>query len=61
MTHSATKWIGGHGTTIGGVIIDSGNFNWNNGKHPRPRVLVCMPAEQLFWHCADHAAKPDSA
>ncbi|MCX7984257.1 MAG: O-acetylhomoserine aminocarboxypropyltransferase/cysteine synthase [Bacteroidetes bacterium] len=32
--HSATKWIGGHGTSIGGVIIDSGNFPWNNGKFP---------------------------
>lgn len=29
---SATKWIGGHGTSIGGVIVDSGKFNWNNGK-----------------------------
>ncbi|CAI2175193.1 13087_t:CDS:2 [Funneliformis geosporum] len=32
--HSATKWIGGHGTTIGGVIIDGGKFPWNNGKFP---------------------------
>ncbi len=32
---SATKWIGGHGTSIGGVIIDSGNFNWANGKFPQ--------------------------
>ena len=32
--HSATKWIGGHGTSIGGVIVDSGNFNWANGKFP---------------------------
>ena len=31
---SATKWIGGHGTTIGGVIVDSGNFDWRNGKFP---------------------------
>lgn len=31
---SATKWIGGHGTSIGGVIIDSGNFDWANGKFP---------------------------
>lgn len=31
---SATKWIGGHGTTIGGVIVDAGNFNWGNGKFP---------------------------
>ena len=29
---SATKWIGGHGTSIGGVIIDGGNYNWGNGK-----------------------------
>ena len=31
---SATKWIGGHGTSIGGVIVDAGNFNWGNGKFP---------------------------
>lgn len=31
---SATKYIGGHGTTLGGVIVDSGNFKWNNGKFP---------------------------
>lgn len=35
VTASATKWIGGHGTTIGGVIIDSGNYNWGNGKYPQ--------------------------
>lgn len=35
VTSSATKWIGGHGTTIGGVIIDSGNYNWGNGKFPQ--------------------------
>ena len=34
VVESATKWIGGHGTSIGGVIIDGGNFNWNNGKFP---------------------------
>jgi len=32
---SATKWIGGHGTTVGGVIIDGGNYNWGNGKFPQ--------------------------
>lgn len=32
---SATKWIGGHGTSIGGVIIDGGNYNWGNGKFPQ--------------------------
>lgn len=35
VTASATKWIGGHGTTVGGVIIDSGNYNWGNGKYPQ--------------------------
>jgi O-acetylhomoserine (thiol)-lyase len=32
--HSATKFIGGHGTSIGGVVIDSGSFNWSNGRFP---------------------------
>ncbi len=32
--HSATKWIGGHGTSIGGVIVDAGTFPWNNGRFP---------------------------
>jgi O-acetylhomoserine (thiol)-lyase len=35
VTASATKWIGGHGTSIGGIIIDGGNFNWGNGKYPQ--------------------------
>ncbi len=34
VVHSATKWIGGHGTSIGGVIVDSGKFNWGNGNFP---------------------------
>src|SRR3954469_17820140 len=34
VVESATKWIGGHGTSIGGVIVDGGNFNWGNGKFP---------------------------
>jgi O-acetylhomoserine (thiol)-lyase len=32
--HSATKFIGGHGTTIGGVIVDAGKFDWSNGRFP---------------------------
>lgn len=32
--HSATKWIGGHGTFIGGAVIDAGSFNWANGRYP---------------------------
>lgn len=34
VVQSATKWIGGHGTSIGGVIVDSGNFDWANGNFP---------------------------
>ncbi len=35
VVEAATKWIGGHGTSIGGVIVDGGNFNWGNGKFPQ--------------------------
>ena len=34
VVHSATKWIGGHGTSIGGIVVDSGRFNWNSEKFP---------------------------
>ena len=34
VVHSATKWIGGHGTSIGGVVVDGGRFNWDNDKFP---------------------------
>ncbi len=34
VVHSATKHIGGHGTSIGGIVVDGGNFNWGNGKFP---------------------------
>jgi O-acetylhomoserine/O-acetylserine sulfhydrylase len=34
IVESATKWIGGHGTSIGGVIVDAGNFDWRNGNFP---------------------------
>ncbi len=49
VVESATKWIGGHGTSIGGVIVDGGNFNWGNGKFP----LITEPSEGYhglkFW------------
>lgn len=35
VVESATKWIGGHGTSMGGIIVDSGKFNWANGKFPQ--------------------------
>jgi O-acetylhomoserine/O-acetylserine sulfhydrylase len=41
VVESATKWIGGHGTSIGGVITDAANFNWNNGNFP----VFTEPAE----------------
>lgn len=34
VVHSATKWIGGHGTTIGGIVVDGGRFNWDNERFP---------------------------
>lgn len=49
VVESATKWIGGHGTSIGGVIVDGGNFNWGNGKFPQ----FTTPSEGyhglVFW------------
>ena len=41
IVESATKWIGGHGTSMGGVIVDGGDFNWGNGKFP----LISDPSE----------------
>ena len=35
VVHSATKWIGGHGNSMGGVIVDAGTYNWGNGKYPQ--------------------------
>ena len=35
VVESTTKWIGGHGTSIGGIIVDGGNYNWGNGKYPQ--------------------------
>lgn len=35
VVESATKWIGGHGTSMGGVIVEGGNYNWGNGKFPQ--------------------------
>jgi len=35
VVESATKWIGGHGTSLGGIVVDAGNYNWGNGKFPQ--------------------------
>ncbi|MFV0419786.1 MAG: O-acetylhomoserine aminocarboxypropyltransferase/cysteine synthase family protein [Dysgonomonas sp.] len=49
VVESATKWIGGHGTSLGGVIVDSGKFNWGNGKFPE----FTKPSDSyhglIFW------------
>jgi O-acetylhomoserine (thiol)-lyase len=47
--HSATKFIGGHGTTIGGVICESGRFNWGNGKFPVMTEPVASYGGLRFW------------
>ncbi len=43
--HSLTKWLGGHGTVIGGIVVDSGKFDWTTGKHP----LLSDP-EPSYWN-----------
>ncbi|MEI6891147.1 MAG: O-acetylhomoserine aminocarboxypropyltransferase/cysteine synthase family protein [Pontiella sp.] len=45
VVHSLTKWLGGHGTGIGGVVVDSGKFDWTTGKHP----LLSDP-EPSYWN-----------
>jgi len=49
VTESITKWVGGHGTSVGGMIVDGGNFNWGNGKFP----LLSEPSDGYhglkFW------------
>jgi O-acetylhomoserine (thiol)-lyase len=47
--HSATKFIGGHGTTIGGVVCESGRFDWGNGKFPHMTEPVASYGGLRFW------------
>ncbi len=47
--HSATKFIGGHGTTLGGVVIESGTFNWGNGKFPTMTEPVPSYGNVSWW------------
>ncbi|MBX7258241.1 MAG: O-acetylhomoserine aminocarboxypropyltransferase/cysteine synthase [Candidatus Hydrogenedentes bacterium] len=54
VVHSATKIIGGHGTSIGGVIVDSGKFDWNNGKFPE----LTEPSESYHGLKFYEALKP---
>ncbi|GAB3271787.1 O-acetylhomoserine aminocarboxypropyltransferase/cysteine synthase family protein [Arthrobacter pigmenti] len=47
--HSATKFIGGHGTTLGGVVVESGRFNWGNGKFPSMTEPVASYGNVSWW------------
>jgi O-acetylhomoserine (thiol)-lyase len=49
VVHSATKFIGGHGTSIGGVVVDSGRFDWGNGNFPRMTEPVPSYGGLRFW------------
>ena len=42
--HSTTKFVGGQGSAIGGVIIDGGNFNWENFKDQQPALILLILA-----------------
>jgi O-acetylhomoserine (thiol)-lyase len=47
--HSATKFLGGHGTTLGGIVVESGKFNWGNGKFPRMTEAVPSYGGLKYW------------
>ncbi|HKS43967.1 MAG TPA: O-acetylhomoserine aminocarboxypropyltransferase/cysteine synthase family protein [Amycolatopsis sp.] len=47
--HSATKFLGGHGTTLGGVVVESGKFDWGNGKFPRMTETVDSYGGLKYW------------
>ena len=47
--HSATKFLGGHGTTLGGIVVESGKFNWGNGNFPRMTETVDSYGGLKYW------------
>ena len=49
VVHSITKWIGGHGTAIGGCIVDGGNFDWGNGRFPEMTEPYAPFHGMKFW------------
>jgi O-acetylhomoserine (thiol)-lyase len=49
VVHSATKFLGGHGTSLGGVVIESGMFDWGNGKFPRMTEPVPSYGGLTWW------------
>ncbi len=58
VVHSATKFLGGHGTSIGGLIVDGGNFDWSNGKFPD--FTTPDPAYSGFVHWDKWGDYPDA-
>ena len=56
LASSATKYIGGHGTSLGGVIVDSGKFPWNNGKFPEFTEPDPSYHGLVYWEALGHAA-----
>ncbi len=57
VVHSLTKWLGGHGNGIGGIVVDSGKFNWATGKHP----LLSEPDESYHGVRYAHDLPPSLA
>ncbi|MCX7591304.1 MAG: O-acetylhomoserine aminocarboxypropyltransferase/cysteine synthase [Kiritimatiellae bacterium] len=51
VVHSCTKWIGGHGTAIGGVVIDGGRFDWSSGRFPEFTTPDPSYHGVIFWDC----------
>jgi O-acetylhomoserine (thiol)-lyase len=49
VVHSATKFIGGHGTSMGGVVVESGRFDWSNGRYPRMTDPVASYGGLRYW------------
>ena len=49
VVHSATKFLGGHGTTLGGVVVDSGRFDWGNGNFPEMTEPVASYGGLTWW------------
>lgn len=47
--HSATKFLGGHGTTLGGIVVESGKFDWGNGRFPRMTETVDSYGGLRYW------------
>jgi O-acetylhomoserine (thiol)-lyase len=54
IVHSCTKWIGGHGTSIGGVIVDGGTFDWSSGRFPGFTKPDPSYHGLVFWDALKH-------